>query len=173
MTITNQGLSIAEIEQIIAQRVTSAIETITIYETKTRVACESMNQTKRQEDKMVDHASNKRKWEGEHSGSSSQNKGHKVIRAHTIGPSNKKVYAGKIPLCNRCKLHHNGQCTVKCTNCNRIGHMTKDCRAFASVTTQRPPMAKQKTEVTCYECGKLGHYKDECPKWRSQNHVNK
>ncbi|GJU77141.1 hypothetical protein Tco_1274211 [Tanacetum coccineum] len=60
MTITNQELSIAEIEQIIAQRIASVIETIAIYETKTCVARESMNQTKQQEYKMAENASNKR-----------------------------------------------------------------------------------------------------------------
>nr|GEW56488.1 methyltransferase-like protein 22 [Tanacetum cinerariifolium] len=63
-----QRLSFAEIEQIIAQRVANAIETIEIYETKTYVAYESMNHTKWQEDKMVENASNKRKWEETHSG---------------------------------------------------------------------------------------------------------
>ncbi|GKE31169.1 hypothetical protein Tco_1450491 [Tanacetum coccineum] len=65
MTITNQGLSITEIDHIITQRVASAIETIAIYETKTRVARESMNQTKRHEDKMEKNARNKKKWEGD------------------------------------------------------------------------------------------------------------
>ncbi|GJZ39474.1 hypothetical protein Tco_0586037 [Tanacetum coccineum] len=36
MTTANQGMSIEEIEQIVAQRVANAIETISIYETKTR-----------------------------------------------------------------------------------------------------------------------------------------
>ncbi|GJR39399.1 hypothetical protein Tco_1215083 [Tanacetum coccineum] len=38
MTTTKQGMSFAEVEQIIAQRVANAIETIAIYETKTRMA---------------------------------------------------------------------------------------------------------------------------------------
>ncbi|GJT88051.1 hypothetical protein Tco_1069768 [Tanacetum coccineum] len=44
---------------------------------------------------------------------STKTKGHKVLRAQTTKPSNKKVYAGTLPLCNKCKFHHNGQCTVK------------------------------------------------------------
>ncbi|GKG58225.1 hypothetical protein Tco_0592004, partial [Tanacetum coccineum] len=51
MTTTNQGMSFAEIEQIVAERVANAIETIAIYETKTHMARESMSQTKQQEDK--------------------------------------------------------------------------------------------------------------------------
>ncbi|GJU29304.1 hypothetical protein Tco_1172893 [Tanacetum coccineum] len=79
-----------------------------------------VSQTKRQEDKVAENASNKRKWEGNHNGSSSQrNKGHKVPRAHTTRPINKKEYAGSLPLCNQCKFHHNGPCTVKCGNCKK------------------------------------------------------
>ncbi|GKF38198.1 hypothetical protein Tco_0118259, partial [Tanacetum coccineum] len=112
MTTINQGTSVEEIKRVVAQQVANAIEAIAIYETKTDMALKSMSQTERQEDKVAENASNKRKWEGNHNGSSSQqNKGHKVPRAHTTWPINKKAYAGTLPLSNRCKLHHNGQCT--------------------------------------------------------------
>ncbi|GKE19712.1 reverse transcriptase domain-containing protein [Tanacetum coccineum] len=146
MTITNQGLSIEKIEHIITQRVASEIKTIAIYDTKTRVAHELMNQTKRQEDKMEENAKNKRKWVGDHGGSSSQNKEHRVIRTHVVGPSNNKVDAGKLPHCNRIPVAANNQ---------------------------RAQVTKQKTKVTCYECGRLEHYKSDCPKWKNQNQVNK
>ncbi|GJX59204.1 hypothetical protein Tco_0290594 [Tanacetum coccineum] len=64
MTTANQGMSVEEIEQIIAQRVANVIETIAIYETKTRMAQESISQTKQQEKKLAGNASNKRKREG-------------------------------------------------------------------------------------------------------------
>ncbi|GKD11380.1 hypothetical protein Tco_1191065, partial [Tanacetum coccineum] len=48
MSTTGQGMSFAEIEQIVAQRVTNAIEAIAIYETKTRVARDSIDQVARQ-----------------------------------------------------------------------------------------------------------------------------
>ncbi|GJY75952.1 hypothetical protein Tco_0481068 [Tanacetum coccineum] len=52
------------------------------------MARKSMSQTKRQEDKVAENASNKRKWEGNpHGSSSQQNKGHKVPRAHTTRPT--------------------------------------------------------------------------------------
>nr|GEX36731.1 reverse transcriptase domain-containing protein [Tanacetum cinerariifolium] len=41
-----------------------------------------------------------------------------------IGPSERKEYARTLPLCNKCKFHHNGQCTVKYVNCKRVGHLT-------------------------------------------------
>ncbi|GJT14934.1 hypothetical protein Tco_0873640 [Tanacetum coccineum] len=114
MTTVNQGMSIEEIERVIAQRVANAIEAIAIYETKTNMARKSTIQTKRQEDKVRENASNKRKWEGNYNGSlSQQNKGHKVPRAHITWLINKKAYAGSLPLCNQCKFYHNGPCTVK------------------------------------------------------------
>nr|GFB74117.1 hypothetical protein [Tanacetum cinerariifolium] len=60
------------------------------------------------DDHVEENASNKRKWEGNHNGSSSQqNKRNKVHRAHTAWPINKKAYAGSLPLCNQCKFYHN------------------------------------------------------------------
>nr|GFB85763.1 hypothetical protein [Tanacetum cinerariifolium] len=123
MTTVNQGMSIEEIERVVAQRVANAIEAIAIYETKTNLARKSMSQTERQKEKVAENASNKRKWEGNHNGSSSQqNKGHKVPRAHTTWPINKKAYAGSLPLCNQCKFQHNGPCTVK-----SLRHYKSEC----------------------------------------------
>nr|GEY68105.1 hypothetical protein [Tanacetum cinerariifolium] len=52
-----------------------------------------MSQTKRQEEEVAENASNKRKWESNHHRSlSQQNKGHKVPRAHTAWPINKKAH---------------------------------------------------------------------------------
>nr|GEU93062.1 retrovirus-related Pol polyprotein from transposon TNT 1-94 [Tanacetum cinerariifolium] len=64
----NYGMCFLKIKQIVAQRVANAIvanaiETIAIYEAKTRVARELMNRVERQKDKVVENASNKRKYE--------------------------------------------------------------------------------------------------------------
>ncbi|GJV12036.1 hypothetical protein Tco_1353577 [Tanacetum coccineum] len=45
MTTVNQGMSVEEIERVIAQRVANAIEAIAIYEMKTNMARKSMIQT--------------------------------------------------------------------------------------------------------------------------------
>ncbi|GJV02045.1 hypothetical protein Tco_1335614 [Tanacetum coccineum] len=99
MATVNQGMSVEEIEQIVAQRVANAIEAIAIYETKNNMARESLNQTIHQEDEVARNASNKRKWEGDQNRrpNQQQNKEHKVIRAHAVGPNNRKEYVGSLP----------------------------------------------------------------------------
>ncbi|GKE51450.1 hypothetical protein Tco_1486606, partial [Tanacetum coccineum] len=63
-TLEDTGMSVEEIEQIVAQRVANAIEAIAIYE--------SINQTKQQENQVAGNVSNKRKWQSDHNGSSNQ-----------------------------------------------------------------------------------------------------
>ncbi|GKB89333.1 reverse transcriptase domain-containing protein [Tanacetum coccineum] len=84
-------------------------------------------------------------------------------KAYSVGPSEKE-YAATLPLCNKCKLHHNGSCTVKCAKCNRVGHLTQDCRSPAATNNQRT--------LTCYECGNQGDYRSDCPELKNQNHEN-
>ncbi|GKG14733.1 hypothetical protein Tco_0354333 [Tanacetum coccineum] len=91
-----------------------------------------------------------------------------VARAYTVGPSEKKEYAGTLPLCNKCKYHHTRSCTAKCENCKRICHQTKDCRSLAAATNQRALMANQGTLI-CFECGKQGHYRSEYLDLKNRN----
>ncbi|GJS81551.1 reverse transcriptase domain-containing protein [Tanacetum coccineum] len=87
-----------------------------------------------------------------------------VAQAYIVGTGEKKEYAGTLPLCNMCKLHHNGSCTVKCRNCKKVGHMTQDCR--------NPTAAKNQRTLTCYECGNQWHYRSDCLELKNQNHGN-
>ncbi|GKF00849.1 reverse transcriptase domain-containing protein [Tanacetum coccineum] len=52
----------------------------------------------------------------------------------------RKGYVGSLPYCNMCMLHHEGSCTVRCGNCKRVGHMTRDCTADVAPNTQRTPV---------------------------------
>ncbi|GKB27159.1 putative reverse transcriptase domain-containing protein [Tanacetum coccineum] len=58
--------------------------------------------------------------------------GKNMERAYMVGNNEKRGYAGPFPCCNKCKLHHEGQCTVKCTNYKKVGHITRDCRAIVA-----------------------------------------
>ncbi|GJZ03487.1 putative reverse transcriptase domain-containing protein [Tanacetum coccineum] len=53
--------------------------------------------------------------------------GQNVARAYTAGNNEKKGHVGSLPYCNKCKIHHAWPCTMRCGNCKRVGHMTKDC----------------------------------------------
>ncbi|GJV80320.1 hypothetical protein Tco_1516190 [Tanacetum coccineum] len=153
MTATSQGMSFAEIDQIVAQRVTDAIEAIAIYETKIRMTHDPMNQ-----DNQVPQQPPFKKPD--------------VARAYTIGANGKKAYAGNLPYCNKCKLHHVGSCTVKCSKCKRVSHMNRDCKASIVAINLRAHVVNLKATITFYECGRLGHFRNECQKLRNQNQVN-
>ncbi|GJZ46716.1 reverse transcriptase domain-containing protein [Tanacetum coccineum] len=113
---------------------------------------------------------NKRKWDENHrNNSGQQNKRQEVVRAYNVGPNDRNVYARKAPLYNRCKLHHIGPCNVKCNNCQRISHQTRDCKTSTPTTIQRPLVTSQRTSATCFKCGVQGHYKSECSKLK--NHI--
>ncbi|GJW37086.1 hypothetical protein Tco_0060006 [Tanacetum coccineum] len=61
-------------------------------------------------------AKNKRKLDNNNQAQQQPPKKQGVAITYTAGPSERKEYAGTLPLCNKCKFHHNGQCTVKCAN---------------------------------------------------------
>ncbi|GKA66759.1 reverse transcriptase domain-containing protein [Tanacetum coccineum] len=176
MSASRQGMSFVKIDQIVAQRVTDAIEAIAIYEIKIRVTHDLMNQVIRQETIVERNANNKRKFENQPKDNCvpQQPPFNKpdVTRAYTIGANERRAYAGNLPYCNKCKLHHVGPCTVKCSNCKRVGHMTRDCKASVAAMNQRAYVANPKATNTCYECGRLGHFRNECQKLRNQNQVN-
>ncbi|GJT51040.1 putative reverse transcriptase domain-containing protein [Tanacetum coccineum] len=93
--------------------------------------------------------------------------GQNVARAYTAGNNERKGYAGPLPYCNKCRLHHEGLCTLRCGNCKKAGHQTRDCRAVIAPNTQRAPVGNQQG-IICYECGRPGHFKKDCPKLRNQ-----
>ncbi|GKC92537.1 reverse transcriptase domain-containing protein, partial [Tanacetum coccineum] len=103
-----------------------------------------------------------------------QNKRQNTGGAYTAGSSEKKEYGGSLPKCSKCNYHHNGPCAPKCHNCNKVGHLARDCRSSGNANTgnnQRATRANQKGNV-CYECGAQGHFKRECPKLKNKNHGN-
>ncbi|GJV89731.1 reverse transcriptase domain-containing protein [Tanacetum coccineum] len=109
-------------------------------------------------------AENKRKLDNNRQAQQQLPKRQNVARAYAAGTGERKEYAGTLPLCNKCKFHHNGPCTVKCSNCKRVGHLTRDCWSSAATNNQRT--------LTCYECGNPGHYRSDCPELKNQNYEN-
>ncbi|GJW82819.1 putative reverse transcriptase domain-containing protein [Tanacetum coccineum] len=105
---------------------------------------------------------------------SAENKrrGQNVARAYTAGNNEKKGYVRSLPYYNKCKLHHEGPCTVRCGNCKRIGHMARDCTSTVAPNTQRAPVGNQ-SGIVCYECGRPRHYRKYYPKLKNQNRGNK
>nr|GEY39618.1 hypothetical protein [Tanacetum cinerariifolium] len=99
--------------------------------------------------------------------------GQNVARAYTVGNNvERKAYVGTLHYYNKCSMHHEGPCMVKCGNWKRVGHMTRDCKVTVVATALRSPIGNL-MGVTCYECGRQGHYRTEYPKLKKQNRGNK
>ncbi|GKB11564.1 reverse transcriptase domain-containing protein [Tanacetum coccineum] len=74
-------------------------------------------------------AENKRKLDNGNQAQRQPPKRQNVARAYSVGSSEKKEYAGMLPLCNKCKFHHNGPYTRTLTyyKCGNQGHYKSDC----------------------------------------------
>nr|GEW82585.1 hypothetical protein [Tanacetum cinerariifolium] len=70
--------------------------------------------------------------------------GQNMAKAYMAGNNERRRYAGPHPLCNKCRYHHVGPCTMKCNNYKRVSHQTRDCRSTAVVPNkQRAPLGNQ------------------------------
>ncbi|KAL7609626.1 uncharacterized protein LOC128132832 [Lactuca sativa] len=100
----------------------------------------------------------------------------------SANPSAPTQYSGTLPKCNKCGLHHNGECReMHCTSCNRKGHTAKYCRTYP---LQSQPQGNKNSNSnrdnnnnnntnnsnnntgsspTCYRCGRTGHIRQNCP----------
>nr|GFA28801.1 hypothetical protein [Tanacetum cinerariifolium] len=108
-----------------------------------------------------------------HSEPCTPNKRQNTGKAYTARHGEKKHYSGSKPLCSKCNYHHDGPCAPKYHQCNRFGHLARDCRSSIKANTtniQKGTGASQK--ATCYECGNQGHYKRDCLERKNQNHEN-
>ncbi|GJU48952.1 reverse transcriptase domain-containing protein [Tanacetum coccineum] len=89
-----------------------------------------------------------------------QNRRQEAVRAYAATPPGNNRYAGDLPLCKRCNLHHTGPCTGKCNICNKVGYLSKNCRS------KKPATESNQLPVTviCHACGEKGHYTNQCRK---------
>ncbi|GJY53189.1 reverse transcriptase domain-containing protein [Tanacetum coccineum] len=79
-----------------------------------------------------------------------QNKRQEAVRASATTPADNSGYTGNHPLCKKCTLHHTGPCTIKCNTCNKVGHLTRNCRNKVPATGSN----QQPVSVICHACGK-------------------
>nr|GEU89950.1 reverse transcriptase domain-containing protein [Tanacetum cinerariifolium] len=94
-----------------------------------------------------------------------QNKRQETFRAYAATPTKNNGYAGSFTLCKKCTLHHTGPCTVKCQTCNKVGHLTKNCRKGPTTGSNLLPVS-----ITCHACGEKWHYRNQCPKANNSAH---
>nr|GFB27786.1 putative reverse transcriptase domain-containing protein [Tanacetum cinerariifolium] len=92
-----------------------------------------------------------------------QNRRQETARAYAAAPAEGKTYAGNLPKCNWCNLHHIGRCPPKCRRCQKLGHIEADCRTRLPGTDENLIR-----NVTYYRCGEKGHLRQQCPKGRNQ-----
>ncbi|GJV48297.1 putative reverse transcriptase domain-containing protein [Tanacetum coccineum] len=71
----------------------------------------------------------------------------------TTNPVRKK-YTGSAPKCTNCNFHHHPKMPCRtCTNCDRLGHFAKDCRAeprMVNLLNAKNPTAAR---GACFKCG--------------------
>ncbi|GKB57483.1 reverse transcriptase domain-containing protein [Tanacetum coccineum] len=88
-----------------------------------------------------------------------------TFRAYVATPTENNRYTGNRPLCKKCTLHHIGPYTVKCNACNKVGHLTKNCRNKGPATGSNLLLVT----VTCHACREKGHYANQCRKTTNNN----
>nr|GEU60869.1 reverse transcriptase domain-containing protein [Tanacetum cinerariifolium] len=95
-----------------------------------------------------------------------QNRRPKTFRSYAATSTENSGHTGNRPLCKKCTLHHTGPCAVKCNTCNKVGHLTRNCRNKGPATgsNQRP------VSIICHACGEKGHYNYKCPKANNNAH---
>ncbi|GJQ93118.1 reverse transcriptase domain-containing protein [Tanacetum coccineum] len=94
-----------------------------------------------------------------------QNRRQETFRSYIVTPTENNGYTRNRPLCKKCTLHHIGPCTVKCNTCNKVGHLTKNCRNKGPATRSN----LLPVTVTCHACGEKGHYANQCLKTTNNN----
>ncbi|GKE22916.1 putative reverse transcriptase domain-containing protein, partial [Tanacetum coccineum] len=83
--------------------------------------------------------------------------------ATTVNPIGRENM-GTWPKCTTCNSYHapGGPCRT-CFNCNRPGHLAKDCRSVPR--NENPVNARNPPVRVCYECGSTDHVRPACPRW--------
>ncbi|GJT43487.1 reverse transcriptase domain-containing protein [Tanacetum coccineum] len=95
-----------------------------------------------------------------------QNKRHETFRSYAATLTENSRYTRSLPSCKKCTLHQTRPCTVKCQTCNRVGHLTRNCKKKGpAIGSYQHPVS-----VICHACGEKGHYKYQCSKINNSAH---
>nr|GEU85218.1 reverse transcriptase domain-containing protein [Tanacetum cinerariifolium] len=89
-----------------------------------------------------------------------QNRRQETFKTYAATPTENRGYTGNCPLCHRCTLHHIGPCTIRCRVCNKVGHLTKNCRNKGPTTGSN----LQPVSAISHACREKGHYRSQCSK---------
>ncbi|GJW20876.1 retrovirus-related pol polyprotein from transposon 17.6 [Tanacetum coccineum] len=86
---------------------------------------------------MIQGSENKRKVDNDNQAQQQPLKKQNVARAYSAGSKWKKEYAETLPLCNKCKFHHNGPCTENVQTAKEGWSFDLNCRSPALLNNQR------------------------------------
>ncbi|GJV49275.1 reverse transcriptase domain-containing protein [Tanacetum coccineum] len=93
--------------------------TTELMEDKTHAYAERQAERKRKYDDLPQNNQNQQQ----------QNRRQNAGQAYAAGNGDRKPYEGSKPLCSKCNCYHEaGPCPPRCSNCNRVGHLARDCR---------------------------------------------
>nr|GEY13012.1 reverse transcriptase domain-containing protein [Tanacetum cinerariifolium] len=94
-----------------------------------------------------------------------QNKRQETFRSYAATLTKNSGYTGNRPLLKKYTLHHTGPCTIKCNTCNKVGHMTRNCKNKGPATESN----LLPVTVTFHACGEKGHYANQFRKTTNNN----
>ncbi|GKA65685.1 putative reverse transcriptase domain-containing protein [Tanacetum coccineum] len=84
-----------------------------------------------------------------------------------MGTGEKKPYGGSLPKCTKCHFYHNGLCTQKFHECNKVGHFSRDCMSSGNTNG-----ANTQKGNGYFECGAPGNFNRDCPKLKNKDGGN-